>query len=163
MTLSYVLYVLLLLGVFYILLKYKNFIVQNFIKLRLPKILLALLCATPLIILEEHINCGAYGCTNVVLPPTLWMILTEQFLFFLILKAFRTTKILLPTILYCLFGVVFEFFIGAAKIELQQLFIESPLRFAILVLWVFFSYVFIIVLPLMVFSEASKIDYIKSK
>ena len=113
---------------------------------------LALLCAIPLLTFEEHINCGAYGCTNVIIPPTIWFLLFEQLVVFLMLYALHSKKILLPTILYAIFGILFEFLIGAAQVGLHQLAASNPLVFILLMLWVGFSYMFVIILPLMVLN-----------
>ena len=142
----------LLSAVFALLLKFKGSIVRNVTKLRFPKIILALLCGIPLVVFEEHVNCGAYGCTAVLVPPTTWFLLVELLLLFSILRVIKTTRIMLPTILYSACGVLFEFFLGAAQADLHQLAGVKPLVFALIMLWVGFSYTFISFLPIAVLN-----------
>ena len=142
----------LLAAVFTLLLIFRGFIVRNLTRLGLPKIILALLCGALLIAFEEKINCGAYGCVAVLLPPTTWFLLVQLLVLFTILRVIRTTRVMLPTILYSAFGILFEVFLGAAKGEMHQLASTRPLVFSLIVLWVGFSYVFISFLPIAVLN-----------
>lgn len=144
-------------GVFALIAVYCKRLVRLILKIPLPRLVLAILCAVPLIVFEEHINCGAYGCTNVILPPTLLFLLIEEFLFFMIVKACRTTKVILPTILYGVFGMFFEFIIGVDRAGLHQLAAGNLLLFALLMIWVGFSYVFVMFLPLAILNAPSNI------
>jgi len=63
-----------------------------------------------------------------------------------ILRVIKTTGVLLPTILNSAFGILFEFFLGAAKGDLDS---PTPgLVFTLIMLWVGFSYTFISLLPI---------------
>src|SRR5437868_6047000 len=84
--------------------KYQSSIVRFITRIKLPRMLLALLVALLLIIFEEHINCGAYSCRKVVLPPTLWFLLIQEFIVLAIVAWSGTKKTLLPIILYSVYG-----------------------------------------------------------
>ena len=127
-------------------------IVRTITRLRLPRLIAALLCGVPLIAFEEHINCGAYGCTAVLLPPTTWFLLVELLVLLAILWAIKTTGVLLPTLLYSGFGVLFEFFLGAARDAMHQLAGARPLVLVLIMLWVGFSYAFISFLPIAILN-----------
>ena len=142
----------LLSAAFGLMLLFRGFIARAVARLRLPKIIIALLCAVPLIAFEENINCGAYGCTAVLLPPTTWFLLVELLVLLSILWVTKTTGVLLPTIIYSVFGILYEVFLGAAKEALHQLAGAKPLAFALIVLWVGFSYTFISFLPITVLN-----------
>jgi len=144
----------LLLIPFGLVIKYRDFLTNLIIKIKLPKILLALLTSAPLIIFEEHINCGAYGCANVFLPPTLWFLLVMELVFFLLLKITPIKNIIFQTIFLSVLGILFEFFIGAAHTEFQQLAFGQPVAFLILCLWVAVSYAFILFLPLLILKKS---------
>ena len=133
------------------LLKFKNRLVSLITKIPLPTILLALLTALVTVTIEEHINCGAYGCTNVVLPPTIWFLIFEQLVIFLIIQHYHIKSLIKPLVWYAIFGILFEFIIGAGHAGLQQLMVEQPIIFILLMIWVGFSYIFALTLPLQVF------------
>ena len=64
----------------------------------------------------------------------------------------KTTRVVLPTILYSAFGILFEFFLGAAKGDMHRLAGARPLVFVLIALWVGFSYTFISFLPIAVLN-----------
>jgi len=140
----------LLLIPFILIIRYRNSLIGWISKIKLPRILLALIVSIPLIIFEEHINCGAYGCTNVFLPPTLWFLLVMELGFFLLLKIIPIKNIIFQTVFLSTLGIIFELFIGAAHAEFQQLAFSQPATFFLLSLWVAVSYAFVLFLPLLI-------------
>ena len=142
----------LLAATFAFLLICRDAIVRNIASLQLPNIVSALLCAVPLVVFEESINCRAYGCTSVLLPCTTWFLLSELLVLFIILRATDTARVLLPTIICSVVGFFFELFLGAAKGDFQHLAGTKPLVFALVMLWVGFSYTFISFLPIEVLN-----------
>lgn len=139
--------------IFAILLRYKNLIVNAAMKIKIPGILLALLTAVPLLIIEEHINCGAYGCAVVILPPTIWFLLAEMLLFFFIFRGLRINNMRWQLAIYGIYGMAYEFLFGGSKTGLHQLAATNFLTFALIILWVGFSYVFIIYFPLIILNK----------
>lgn len=140
----------LLLIPFGFIIKYRTLLVSLITRIKLPAILLALISSIPLIIFEEHINCGAFGCTNVFLPPTLLFLLVLELLFFLILKVLPIKKVVSQTIFLSLLGFVFEFTVGSASTDLHSLLFANPLIFLFILLWVGVSYAFVLYIPLLV-------------
>lgn len=138
--------------VFAFLVKWKDFLIRWVKKIHLPKILLALLVSIPLLIFEEHINCGAYGCTNVFIPPTIPFLLVLELILFGLIKLSRIKNIIWQTIFLSFLGILFEFFLGVDHAELHQLALAQPLIFILLTLWVGFSYTFAYFLPLAIIN-----------
>ncbi|MBU6447496.1 hypothetical protein KGQ24_01480 [Patescibacteria group bacterium] len=139
--------------IFAISVRYKNLIVDAASKIKIPRIWLALLTAIPFLIVEEHINCGAYGCAVVVLPPTIWFLLAEMLVFLFIFQTFHIHKMGWQLATYGIFGTAFEFFLGSGKTGLHTLASSNPLIFIFMILWICFSYIFLIYFPLIILNQ----------
>ena len=114
-------------------------------KIKLPAILLSLLIAIPLIIFEEHINCGAYQCQPVIMPPTLPFLFIEVLILLVLVKISHTKRVFAPALLYFIFGVAWEFTVGVANKELYALNLFYQLFF---IFYIGVSYAIIVILPL---------------
>jgi len=145
----------LLLVPFVLIVKYKNFFVNLIVKIRIPKIILALLVSVPLIIFEEHINCGAYGCANVFIPPTIWFCLIVVLISLFLVRIIRIKKITSQIIFLGALGALWELFLGVARVEFQQLLAKNPIVFIFMIFWVGLSYAFILFLPLLIYNRSN--------
>ncbi|MCL5775183.1 MAG: hypothetical protein M1333_03145 [Patescibacteria group bacterium] len=141
---------------FVLVIKWKDRVVDFVAKTRLPRILSALLVSVPLLIFEEHINCGAYWCTKVWVPPTLWFLLILELVFFGIVRLVKIKAVVWQTVLCSFLGMLLEFFLGSARAGLHQLAKEHMLVFLLLMVWVGFSYTFAYYLPLLIFNGPQK-------
>ena len=142
----------LLSAIFALVLRWQNAVLRLMAKTRLPRVAAALLVSVPLLVFEEHINCGAYGCTKVLVPPTLWFLLVLELIFFGIVKITRIKKVVWQTLLCSFLGMLLEFYLGSARTGLHQLAKEHPLVFLLIMVWVGFSYTFAYYLPLLIFN-----------
>lgn len=142
-----------LLAVFGFLQKFRDSIVNIIVKIKLPKLILAILFAIPLLILEENINCGAFNCAYSIWPPTIWFLIIMEFVYFLLINKFSNNNILHLTLYYGLWGIFFEFVFGIASTQLRLLLKSNPIIFILLMLWVGFSYVFVVYLPLVILKS----------
>ncbi len=125
-------------------------------KVKLPKIILYILTAIPLIIFEEHINCMPSWCLHVLIPPTLPFLLIQTIIVGLIFAKFFSTKsILVPTFLYSAFGLLWEFTAGG----LVGLFSKAALSFAIFMIgWTGISYAFLVIVPLTILMKTDTVS-----
>lgn len=118
---------------------------------RLPVPLLYSLCAFVLIAIEEHVNCIPDWCLQVIIPPTTWFLLVEVIIFGLLAR--KTQRFWTPTVLFCIFGILFELILGPSK---GYLFALPWYLSLFLSLWVGLSYLFIAALPLTLIQRANK-------
>ncbi|HVN26279.1 MAG TPA: hypothetical protein VMT99_01315 [Candidatus Paceibacterota bacterium] len=133
---------------FIFMVKYRDAIVRAIRKIRLPNLVLALLTSVVLMIPEEHVNCGAYGCAPVFFPPTIPILVILELIFFFILYVFRVKSLLWRTIDLSIMGFLFEFIFGSASKALQALLGSNFLIFLFILIWTAFSYAFVYFLPL---------------
>lgn len=144
-------------GVFALQFKYGQRIVNFLVKSKLPKIVLAVLISVPLLSFEENINCGAFECKHTLWPPTLWFLIIEGFLFLLIIRKTRLKSVFKQTLVYAVYGMLFEFTIGEPGPGLRSLLGANPIVFILIMLWVAISYAFVIYLPLLIINEPDKL------
>lgn len=119
-------------------------------KIKLPTIILSLLVAFLLIIFEEQINCMPAWCLKVLIPPTLPFLFVQVFIVLILVKLLHTKRVFVPTLLYVIFGISFEFIIGASSKGLQTL---GPIQQLFFILYIGISYAIIIVLPLAILQN----------
>lgn len=137
----------LLLFVFVLQLRYRKELAALILKIKLPVLVLYLLTAIPLIIFEEHINCSPDFCGKLVLPPTLLPLLLELLLVWLLIKIFKTQKILLPILIYSACGISYELLFGGLK----NLPATNPFLY-FLIIWTGIGYAFLAIIPVTIIN-----------
>ncbi|MEM1100366.1 MAG: hypothetical protein AAGH73_02400 [Pseudomonadota bacterium] len=111
----------------------------------LPRPLGALLCLLPLIILEENINCGAFGCLPTLWPPTMNFLLGFALLVLLVAQLQRRHGAVGITAAASVLGLAFELFLGGSALPFRALPLDWLAAVAALTL---VSYALIFFLPL---------------
>jgi hypothetical protein len=139
-------------GIFY---KFHGRILKTILKIKLPKLFLAMLISVPLISIEENINCGAFNCRFAVIPPTIYILIVFQLIYLLISRKYPQVSPEKKALYYGVFGILFELIFGVAKKQLYALAMANPLGFILIILWVGFSYWFVIYLPLQIIQSQS--------
>lgn len=138
----------LLLITLYLILRYRLKIASWFRNWPIPKFLAAVISSLPFMLFEENMNCLPTGCR--LIPPTI-PILTIFIIALLTLSIFfKVRSINKPVIIFSIFGVILEMTYGAAANAFRALPTPWLLFF---VAWVFVSYVYISVVPMVVLTE----------
>jgi hypothetical protein len=117
-------------------------------KIKLPNWILFLLTAIPFLMVEEHVNCDAYQCAPVIIPPTLAILMVFEIFLLVGVKLFRSKTVWLPTMIFSMLGVAFELFFGGL--------VGIPLTVPIVLLvmpWVAISYAWVAIVPLTILQE----------
>ncbi|MEL6549407.1 MAG: hypothetical protein AAFQ54_04085 [Pseudomonadota bacterium] len=111
----------------------------------LPRPVGALLCLLPLIIVEENINCGAFGCIPTLWPPTMNFLLGFALLVLLVARLQRCLGTVGITVAASVLGLAFELFLGGSALPFRALPLDWLAAVAALTL---VSYALIFFLPL---------------
>jgi len=116
---------------------------------RLPLFALYLLLAVPLLIFEEQIDCQPSWCRTVVIPPTIPFLLLEMLVLGGIVIVFHAKSPLRVTLIFSIYGVLFEFFLGGL--------VGAPIVIvALLAPYVAMGYAFVSMLPLSVLLDGKE-------
>ena len=127
-------------------------------KTRINTFVLYILSSFIFILMEEQINCQPAWCLKTVIPPTVPFLLAQTLVVYLVAellwryKAMSSAEadnlvVLLLAILYGVFGVLWEYFLGQAG---KALFAQGPISASFFVLYVMASYILIVLVPLTV-------------
>jgi hypothetical protein len=136
----------LLTGTFVLMVYFRKQLTTTIAKLRLPPLALYLLLSVPLIIFEEQIDCQPSWCGSVAIPPTLPFLLVEMLLLGVIVLWRRVKNLTRVTLVYSIFGVSFELFLGGL--------VGAPAVVVVLLApYVALGYAFISMLPVSVLIE----------
>lgn len=136
---------------FILIIIFRKKLVKLFLLIPLPNFLIYLISSLPFMLIEENINCLPTGC--LLFPPTIPLLLIFVAVLGLIAKLTKIKRILLTTIIFSIFGVLFEFVLGATNAQLQAL--GWPFKI-FMVFWVGISYAYLVVVPLKILVEGSK-------
>ena len=131
-----------------IMLLYRKQISTKLSKLKIPKLILALLVAIILITFEEDVNCMPAWCGTVLIPPTLWFLFVQVLILISIIMVFKAKSFTIPVMLYGLFGIIFEFNFGYERANLKYLAIHNPPLSIALAIWIGAWYAFLVILPI---------------
>ena len=138
----------LIVGGFVVMSVYRKQLTQKILGIRgrIPLLGMYLLLSVPLIIFEEDIDCMPAWCGQVLIPPTLPFIMIEVFALGMLALRLRAKSPLRGTLLFSVFGVFWEIFLGGLK--------GVPLVIvALLAPYVMVGYGFVSLLPLCVLLE----------
>ena len=138
----------LLLITFYLIVRHRLKIASWFRSWPVPKFLAAVISSLPFMLFEENMNCLPTGCR--LIPPTI-PILTIFIIALLTLSNFlKVRSIKKPVIIFSIFGVILEMTYGASAAAFRALPTSWLLFF---VAWVFVSYAYVSVVPMVVLTE----------
>ena len=136
----------LIVGGFLLMFRFRKKLALNILRVKLPPLALYLILSVPLIIFEEQIDCMPAWCGAVAIPPTLPFILVEMLALGGIVLWRHTKNVLRVTLLFSIFGVFWEIFLGGL--------VGAPLIVIILLApYVAVGYAFTSMLPLTVLLE----------
>jgi hypothetical protein len=109
---------------------------------RLPRFLLYLLAAVPLIVFEEQIDCMPAWCGKVAIPPTLYFLEIEMLVLGLLVVYVHASSALRVAAAFSVYGILFEYLVGGLRG------LPPSLEAVFLVPYVGMGYAFISLLPL---------------
>ncbi len=105
----------LLTATFALILVFRRNLATIMVKTGLPRFLLFLLLAIPLIIFEEQIDCMPAWCGKVVIPPTLYFLEFEVFILGLLVILLHSRSALRVALAFSIYGVFFEHLLGGLR------------------------------------------------
>lgn len=136
----------LIVGCFLVMFRFRKKLARAILRVKLPPLVLYLLLSVPLIIFEEQIDCMPSWCGAVAIPPTLPFLFIEMLVLGGIVLWWHAKNVLRVTLVYSIFGVLFEIFLGGL--------VGAPIVvIALLGPYVAVGYAFISMLPLTVLIE----------
>jgi len=136
----------LVVGGFLLMFRFRKKLALTILRVKLPPLALYLILSVPLIIFEEQIDCMPAWCGMVAIPPTLPFLLVEMLVLGGIVLWRHAKNVLRVTLLYSIFGVLWEIFLGGL--------VGAPLIIiALLAPYVAVGYAFVSMLPLTVLIE----------
>ena len=140
----------LLTATFVLILVFRRSLATTIARTGLPRFLLFLLLAIPLIIFEEQIDCMPAWCGKVVIPPTLYFLEFEMFVLGLLVVLLHSRSSLRVALAFSIYGVFFEYVVGGLRG------LPPSLVALFLVPYVAMGYAFVSLLPLEVLLERER-------
>ena len=113
----------------------------------LPLFLIYLISSLPFIVFEEFINC--IEC----FPFTIIWLLFFVFVLGVLVRISGSKRMLLITLGFSAFGVLFEVFLGRSTAGIDEL---SPSLLIFMLFWIGLSYAFLVIVPLTVLINGKK-------
>lgn len=117
---------------------------------RLPRFLLYLLVAAPLIVFEEQIDCMPAWCGKAVIRPTLYFLEIEMLVLELLVISLHARSALRVTAAFSVYAILFEYLIGGLRG------LPPSQEGIFLVPYVEMGYAFVSLLPLEVLLERGR-------
>jgi len=142
---------LVLLISFFVIIKHKDKLSDWFLKLKLPFWAVYILGALPFMLFEENVNCLPSGCRAV--PLTIPFLIVFLFILLFFITKLKLKKFWPIVTTFSIFGVLFEFFFGAASAVFKSL---PFLWLLIVALWTWLSYAFFTIVPVNVVLRKKK-------
>ena len=148
--------ILLFLSTFFLIAFFRKQLANRIRKFKLPEFAAYLLAAILLIIFEEHINCQPSWCGQIIIPPTLPILLIEVVIVGLLTRLIKIKRIFFPVLFYSAFGVTFELLIGGLK----GISATGALFGLFMIIWTGMSYALLVILPLTIIIKEGSMPHL---